>query len=113
LRDQLRRERGGIDIDRYRRNPVARDPRQRWNALPFNRAVASSERHAGKTSRCRRGASTWGNRGSASPLNPSQPTMEAGGCSPIVWKYGLTTGRQAQASNGEQPWKNISVSTCR
>ncbi len=35
-----------------------------------------------------------------------------GGCSPIGWKYGLTTGRRAQASDGEQPWKNISVSTC-
>ena len=58
-------------------------------------------------------ASTWGNRGSELPLNWSQPTMEAGGCSPIGWKYGLTTGRRAQTSNGEQPWKNISVSTCR
>ena len=57
--------------------------------------------------------STWGNRGSELPLNRSQPTMEAGGCSPIGWKYGLTTGRRAQTSNGEQPWKNISVSTCR
>jgi hypothetical protein len=54
--------------------------------------------------------STWGNRGSESSL--SVP-MEAGGCSPIGWKYGLTTGRRAQASNGEQPWKNILVSTCR
>ena len=44
---------------------------------------------------------------------PSQSLVLEGGCSPIAWKYGLTTGRRAQASNGEQPWKNISVSTCR
>src|SRR6185436_9776711 len=36
---------------------------------------------------------------------PSQSLVLEGGCSPIAWKYGLTTGRGAQASNGEQPWK--------
>ena len=72
--------------------------------------------HSG-TKRCRRAGvplhkrlSTWGNRGSESPRQ--QARMLAVGCSPIRWKYGLTTGCRAQASNGEQPWKTISALTC-
>ena len=54
--------------------------------------------------------STWGNRRSELP----KPITSLGGwLFPIAWKYGLTTARGAQASNGEQPWKSMSVSTCR
>lgn len=52
---------------------------------------------------CRWGPSTWGNRGSESPLNEW--------LFPNRIEIRLTTGRRAQASNAEQPRKNVLVST--
>lgn len=49
----------------------------------------------------------------AGASHPNDRSDLEDGCSPIRWKYGLTAESRAQASDGEQPWKSISVSTCR